>query len=81
MVYGILGDGNNLDDAKKIISEKKITYPDLVGTRAVFQDYGVAGVPRFVLIDTTGKVLVDAEGDNGGLEKIEDMLREKFSHK
>ncbi len=78
VVAGILCDGKNIDDAKKLIQVKKTTYLNLIGNEETANNYDVRAVPKYVLIDRLGKVIFEHEGFT---ENIEEMLNKEFSQK
>ena len=53
-VIGITSD--DIENAKKLVNLKKITFPTLIGDEAVFSNYDVHSYPRYVLIDESGIV-------------------------
>lgn len=54
----------------------KLTYPGLMADKNIINDYKVTARPTYVLIDTTGKIMVQTEGD---LETIEKKISESVN--
>lgn len=55
-IYGVMSEEKQLEPAKQLLEKKNIRFPMLVGNDAVKNDYGVEGVPAYILIDKQGKV-------------------------
>lgn len=67
-VYGITSDQKQLDVARLLVKKKNIAFPTLIGTEQLQKDYKIKGVPLYVLVDKTGKVVFVSEGFSDELE-------------
>jgi thiol-disulfide isomerase/thioredoxin len=67
-VYGITNDHKQLDAARLLVKKKNIAFPTLIGTDQLQKDYKIKGVPLYVLIDKTGKIVFVSEGYSDELE-------------
>lgn len=69
VVWGINAERNE-ETVKKFVAEQKLTYPILRDVKGeVFRKYSVSGIPRILLIDQEGKVVVDYTGFSKDAEK------------
>lgn len=75
-VIGIATD--DFENAKKLVSQKRITFPTLIGDKVVIGNYGVNSYPRYVLIDKNGIVRKVYFGFSFKIEQdIEQLLSEQ----
>jgi peroxiredoxin len=74
VIIGITKD--NPTFAKRILSEKKVTYLNLSGNEITLQAYRVAEIPQYYLIDRDGKIIY--AGKNGYEQKLENRIRLLF---
>lgn len=56
IILGVFYSSDNLDDAKSIIKDKKVTYPILIGNND-FKEFTTEYVPTTVFFDSDGKQL------------------------
>ena len=76
-VIGIASD--DIENVKKLVMQKKITFPTLIGDEVVITDYGVYSYPRYVLIDKDGIVRNMYYGFSSQIEQdIEQLLSEQL---
>lgn len=71
MVLGISLDSGDWDSVRSFVKEYKITYPVLMGTEDVADQYQVRTIPLFVLVDKEGKVhrRYLGSGNEGSIEE------------
>ena len=65
-VIGIVS--NDLENARKMLNTKNITFPSLVGNKSILNEYYVNSFPRYFLIDRTGKVVNEYHGFSDDIE-------------
>lgn len=68
-VYGIMSEEKQLAPAKLLLEKKNIRFPMLMGNDAIKNDYGVEGVPAYILIDRQGKVAFASLGFSEEMEQ------------
>ncbi|MGN6494726.1 MAG: TlpA family protein disulfide reductase [Agriterribacter sp.] len=68
-VYGIMSEEKQLAPARLLLEKKNIRFPMLLGNDAIKNDYGVEGVPAYVLIDKEGKIAFVSLGFSEEMEK------------
>jgi peroxiredoxin len=69
MVIGM----NPIDSAEEIAEFKKkrsVTYPSIIATKELAEEYNVSGYPTFYLIDKAGKIIFRQSGYESGKENI-----------
>jgi len=70
-VYGITNDLKQLAVARTLVKKQKITFPMLIGSEKLKQDYKLNGtVPLYILIDKKGKIALVSEGYPANLEDV-----------
>lgn len=74
MVYGILTEGKQMEDARKIVKNKQISFPMLIGNPKVTRDYAVSAIPLYVLINREGKIIYVTEDYT---TELEDRIRKE----
>ena len=74
MVLGISLDSDDRDAVETYVREFGITYPVLMGTEEVAQQYLVRTIPIFILVDKEGKVRQRYLG-SGNEDSIEEDIR------
>lgn len=77
VVLGITHEANSIESAKKLLQRKNANFTNLIGNESTKSNYKVLGVPEYVLIDETGKIIFASTGYD---EKLEKLLREKYKH-
>lgn len=68
---------DNLSKVKDYIATKNMDWLQVVNDTRVVSEYGVWGIPKTVLIDPNGKIVVIEEGSN--ISRTVDYLGEKIS--
>ena len=71
VIIGITKD--NPTFAKRVFTEKKVTYWNLAGNEKILQAYRVSEIPQYYLIDRNGIIIY--AGKNGFEQKLENMIR------
>jgi thiol-disulfide isomerase/thioredoxin len=69
LVYGVTHEKEVLDVAKRLIKEKGISFPMLIGNVKSKREYSIQAVPVYILIGKDGKVLMVSEGYPADLEE------------
>lgn len=65
VVLGMNTSESDLEAARKVVAEKKLTYRQLVDADAASLAYGVAGLPALFIIDGDGKIVLHETGFGG----------------
>lgn len=71
-VVGIVSESPPL--ALKLVREKKVSFLNLIGNKTLLQQYGIRGIPTYVLIDKDGIVRKTYFGFSDQIEKDIDAL-------
>lgn len=74
-VLGVTLDKKILSSNKLFAEKKKLPFPNLIGDAAVKTNYKVEGIPEYILIDKTGKIIF---AHAGFTDAIENMIREQL---
>ncbi|RLD15450.1 MAG: thiol-disulfide oxidoreductase [Caldiserica bacterium] len=53
---------NDMDKVAQYVNENNMDYPILINAFSVAEVYKVTGIPRFVLIDKQGRIVIEIEG-------------------
>lgn len=69
-VIGIVTDDTL--NAKKLVKQKEITFPNLIGNKSLLTKYEINSYPRYFIIDKTGTILKEYYGFSSQIE--EDIL-------
>lgn len=68
-VLGVMSEEKQLAPAKLLLEKKGIQFPMLLGNDKIKNDYGVEGVPTYVLIDKQGNIAFVSLGFSDEIEK------------
>lgn len=75
-VWGIASDPKTFPKVPATVKRLGITYPVYYGTEQTKKDYQVTGVPEYVIIDRSGKIVFIDAGFSEGIEKkLDELLR------
>lgn len=75
-VWGIASDSATFSKVPSVVKRIGITYPVYYGTEQTKKDYQVTGVPEYVIIDQSGKIIFIAAGFSEEIEKkLDELLR------
>lgn len=73
-VWGIASDEKTFPKVPAVVKRTGINYPVYYGTEQTKKDYRVTGVPEYVIIDQSGKIVFINAGFSDEIEKILDTL-------
>jgi thiol-disulfide isomerase/thioredoxin len=68
LVYGIINEQKSISSAKLLVQKKEISFPTLIGNEKLRADYHVKSIPRYVLVDRTGKIVLVSDGYSDKIE-------------
>lgn len=74
VVWGITSDEKTFEKVPTVVKRTGINYPVYYGTEKTKKDYRVTGVPEYVIIDQTGKIVFITAGFTDEIEKTLDAL-------
>lgn len=69
---------DNLQAAKRIMTDKKLSYINVVADEGIKMAYKINEIPQYYLIDPEGKIIYVSK--NGFEQKMEDLLKSKLIH-
>lgn len=73
-VWGIVSDEKTFAKVPSVVKRTGINYPVYYGTEQAKKDYRVTGVPEYVIIDKSGKIVFIEAGFTDQIEKTLDEL-------
>lgn len=73
-VWGIASDKKTFPKVPAVVKRTGINYPVYYGTEQTKKDYRVTGVPEYVIIDQSGKIVFINAGFSDKIEKILETL-------
>ena len=71
-VLGIMNDKRNLEAAAALVAKKNMTFPMLLGSKKMKNDFAVFAVPLYIVIDKSGKIVFAGQGFS---DKIESAIK------
>ena len=73
-LWGIVSDEKTFKNVPDFISKKSLNYRNFYGTEKSSSDYFLRGVPQYIIVDKTGKVIMARMGFSEEIEIVLDDL-------